>query len=557
MNAKTKRAAALALSLLLIISLLAGCDGSASPSSSPAQSPSSSASPAASPSSSAAASANPSTPPDTDLPYSAPGVLPIVTEPITITFMINNQCMAVMEDYSQKDFMPLVTELTNVNIEWNHNTMDNGLALLVAARDYPDVMLSNWNFYSGGAPGAIEDGVILSLNDMIADQAIYLNEYFDEYPHLRPFITTINGDIPGFPMNLPDQGYSWTDVGPSINMTWLNELGLPKPETLDEWETVLAGFKQNHPDGYPMISLEPYTDLGFVQMIFFAYGVDTRFYPKDGVIRYGPFEPGFRPALERLAKWYAEGWLDNECIVDDYTSHTDKFQNRPTGSAFYNVNLNQTTGCQWEGVQYPTLNKGDKFAKVTTGSGMAQDVYSISTTNKYPVETVKWLDFFYGEEGGILANYGVEGTAWEWKDGQRAFKPLILANPDGLNLSEALQTYTVLNHGWFKIYRHDANNARRSKESVEMLMGWNVYVDPGPECKSALIVRLTSDEMAERSRINGDLTTFYREMMVSFVTGRTPINDETYENYVTQLKRMGAESLRLLEQLNYDRFFGK
>ena len=42
---------------------------------------------------------------------------------------------------------------------------------------------------------------------------------------------------------------------------------------------------------------------------------------------------------------------------------------------------------------------------------------AITKDNKHVVETVKWLDYKYGEEGSMLFNFGIEGKSYEMKDG--------------------------------------------------------------------------------------------------------------------------------------------
>src|SRR5699024_8629977 len=42
--------------------------------------------------------------------------------------------------------------------------------------------------------------------------------------------------------------------------------------------------------------------------------------------------------------------------------------------------------------------------------------FAISAANKYPAETIRWLDYFYGEEGSIFHAMGVEGETFEYDE---------------------------------------------------------------------------------------------------------------------------------------------
>ena len=90
-------------------------------------------------------------------------------EPITLTYLIrqNDAMAATMETYADVEFLKRMEELTNVHIEWNHNTSDEAFALMISSKEYPDLI--NWPLMNvAGGPGTlIEDGVILDLTDMI------------------------------------------------------------------------------------------------------------------------------------------------------------------------------------------------------------------------------------------------------------------------------------------------------------------------------------------------------------------------------------------------------
>lgn len=42
----------------------------------------------------------------------------------------------------------------------------------------------------------------------------------------------------------------------------------------------------------------------------------------------------------------------------------------------------------------------------------------ITTANKYPEATMRWLDYFYSEEGTVLCRLGIEGESYEVVDGK-------------------------------------------------------------------------------------------------------------------------------------------
>ena len=66
---------------------------------------------------------------------------------------------------------------TGINVEFLQPTVGQGTEqanLIIASRDFPDIMERNWLTHPGGPERAIDDGVILRLNDIINSWGPYL-----------------------------------------------------------------------------------------------------------------------------------------------------------------------------------------------------------------------------------------------------------------------------------------------------------------------------------------------------------------------------------------------
>lgn len=113
-----------------------------------------------------------------------------------------------------------------------------------------------------------------------------------------------------------------------IRQDWLDKLGLPAPETLDDLLKVAQAFTNDDPDGdnkKNTYGLGLYKD---ITSVWTAPGVDGLFqgfgaYPgvwvKDatGKIVYGSTLPEMKPALQLLNQMYKEGLVDKEFGVQD------------------------------------------------------------------------------------------------------------------------------------------------------------------------------------------------------------------------------------------------
>ena len=115
--------------------------------------------------------------------------------------------------------------------------------LMIASNDLPDMIYTRWpTEYPGGPEKAISDGVIIRLNDVIANNAPNLSALFAKNPEWLKAAKTDSGTHYMFPFIRGDD-YLMVFFGPQLRADWLDQLGMEVPETLAEWDTVLSAMK--------------------------------------------------------------------------------------------------------------------------------------------------------------------------------------------------------------------------------------------------------------------------------------------------------------------------
>lgn len=147
-----KRALALGMSATMVGATLAGCGGSAS----------STAATSTETASSAATEAEATT--DSDKPFAG----------TTLTWYttLNGNVSDNFANLGDTPWAKYVEEQTGITIEFQHPTQGSEaeeFAVMLASGEYPDIIEYTWTTYSGGAGAAINDGVIISLDDYMAD----------------------------------------------------------------------------------------------------------------------------------------------------------------------------------------------------------------------------------------------------------------------------------------------------------------------------------------------------------------------------------------------------
>ena len=82
------------------------------------------------------------------------------------------------------------------------------------------------------------------------------------------------------------------------------------------------------------------------------------------------------------------------------------------------------------------------------------DGWAISYMNKNPVETIKYFDFWFTDEGRLLSNFGVEGKTWDMVDGEPVYKKEVLTSDSPVNSQMYLEGAQIP-RGYFQDYRYE------------------------------------------------------------------------------------------------------
>lgn len=95
------------------------------------------------------------------------------------------------------------------------------------------------------------------------------------------------------------------------------------PETLDDMEKALLAIKNT-------LKISPLSGTGIddFSFVYGAFGVyPSSFYAKDGKIVYGGVNPDAKKALAVLSRWYKEGLIDPEFMVNKFDNIKEKWTN--------------------------------------------------------------------------------------------------------------------------------------------------------------------------------------------------------------------------------------
>lgn len=314
-------------------------------------------------------------------------------------------------------------EKSGVDLEFTQidNTIrDERLNLMYASGDLPDILmfcnLTNLQILQYGMGSKL----FAPLNDLISEYAPNVQALFEAVPSAKAQCTAPDGNIYalcGWSNELDNQNYP--SLRAWINQKWLDDLDIPRPETLDELYEALVAFRDDDPNGNGLPDEIPVCDtadkIGI--MIWLAYGVvldnSDSLKPalKDGQIVIPAATEYYRAYLETMHKWYSEGLIDPDC----YIITTAQMQAKNTeGRVGAHVQAAPHTMMSegWEDYEvWPALTSEYSDTPVWPEyNRFYSGRFVISNASEHKELAMRLIDWFYTEQGALYCHYGpIEG----------------------------------------------------------------------------------------------------------------------------------------------------
>lgn len=472
---------------------------------------------------------------------------PLTKEPVTLNMFtriapVNGpfKDMPVFQDYEK---------LSNVHVDFTEAPTDGFQEkknLLFASNELPDVF-----YRSGISPleatqyGAV--GQLIPLEDLLDKYAPNLKSLMEQYPEIRSAITTPEGHIYAIP-GIVTLAAARTDKK-WINEAWLKKLGLKEPETTDELYEVLVAFRDKDPNGNGKKDEIPMTaraGLAVVTMMSGSFGLDQQLgyninLENDKVNIWMGSERN-KEMLMYLNKLYKEKLLDPELFSQKEAQYLAKQGSGNAGFFFDQTNNNfLPIADQYVGIAPPAGPNGDRLQAQTAPVPRDFGAFAITSVNKYPEITMRWIDYFYSDEGSTLLRFGREGEHYELKDGIPYYKaefstsdtqPKITPYAGGGAphlISEKVASYI------------NPPQVQEAQKKLDPYMPKVRYAAPMFDEKTAQEVNI----------LRNDIDKYYEEQSTKFIAGA--LSFDKWDEFQSTLKKMKIDKLQELYQAAYDK----
>lgn len=458
--------------------------------------------------------------------------------------------------------LPVAKELekaTGISVDYTHSSLTNTTEkfnLMIAGGDLTDIIQYWWSSYPGGPQAAIDEGVILPLNDLIDAYAPNYKKFLEQHPDIAKEAKTDSGQIYAFGMVAADRKLN-TSAGPIIRLDWLEELDLDKPETIDEWYAMLKAFKDKKNATAPLsIRMD-----GILNGMFIgAYGIGYGFYNVSGKVKFGPAEKEYKEFLTTMKKWYDEGLYDHNFSTTDAATVNANMINGTSGATWNALgggigtytNATKDSGAIYGGAPYPTHEKGETpmFGQINP---QLTPLTAITTQCKNPELAIKFLDYGFSEEGHILYNYGIEGVSYEIVDDVPKYTDLITNNPDGLSMSQALTKYS--HGGQNGNFVQAVGYLEQYAALPQQQEAWDLWVNTDALKYRIPNTSIAPEDSTEYSTLNTDISTYRDEMYIKFVTGTESLDN--FDEYLENLEKLGLKRFIEIQQKAFDSYMNR
>ena len=486
--------------------------------------------------------------------------LPLVDEPVTLTYFYTNQFVQEcgFESLAENEMWKQVMDMTGINIVFRHhdpNSAQEKLSLMLASNDLTDLVQDlNTLKTSRSLDSAVEEGLYVDLM-MYPELIPHLMGVLESSDILMKNATTDSGYLPMFPeisyyeWRMPETTFAVrTDILEAGGYT-----GAMSPETFDELHDMLVWFRDEAdlPNALNISSffaiLDPWLLMGL--------GISGDYYmDDDGQVQYAPISDEYRTFLEYISDWYAEKLVDPDFYATTTNNPIDKLciTNTLGVSSMFSVfcadefEFSMNPDLYLTAMKSPVVDKdnaryfpmyeeGDY--SITLGRGTA-----VNAESDYVSEALRFLDFFYSDQGALMANYGIREA--DSADGDGTYYYDETGTPQSTDFIRGYAGYATVEFRiqyplyFIQMYELDAYTDKLMSAVQPVIDQQNsetCYERRLPDNYS-----MTSDEGYTLTGIMNDVSTYMEENVIKFIVGEKELNDATWDEYVQAVEQMNV-----------------
>lgn len=418
---------------------------------------------------------------------------------------------------------------------------------------------------------ALKDGIFLDLTDLINEHAPNLKKFFDENPEKKTWATASDGKIYGIPFYTDGQ----TAKAFFVRQDWVTKLAqnnkLPKGVdkdklndlTVDQFHDLLLAFKNNKSLLTTADNIYPYFDRDSdfaISELASLWGATGEYYLDNGTVKYGAIQPEFRAAMEKIAQWYKEGLIEPDILNKSTEDKRVTLFAQNSGGAThdwlgttYSFNddvykANLVEGFEVVCIAPPTRSDGTKHEPTIRKQIGTVTAINASTSEENQIKLMKWIDFWFTEEGYESLNFGIKdvhftktGSEYKFTDKIINDKNTALANLYNIGAqlqSPGCQTFTY-EEAWLSEPAKAAmslyQDSKNADNSPYLNVDYNKLIYPN--------IKLSNEDYQKVNTSRSGVNNVYFDQINKWMKGTQQINDSTWNAYVSAMEKAGTTTI--------------
>lgn len=436
----------------------------------------------------------------------------------------------------------------------------------VISGDLPDAVMTKLAQTSVYGP----QGVFADLAPYIEKYAPNLQKYIDDNPDYKALVTDTDGHIYGLCKETP----IFADlIGYRVDHFKAAGIDPDSIVNVDDFtkalETLKAYYGKDNPNYYPLTGRD--TAIRFASWFGAASSISST--ESNGIYINGHYKDGSIDIMndgaykmaETMKKWYDEGLIQPEWVAGTFSeADWEAAMLNGNGSIFYDY-YNRAEWFMENGgpdndpnYQMGVLNfiKDDNGnpQKMTVSMKYNDECVTAVNANcsEDKIKTIlTFIDYFYSEEGEILANYGVEGESFKDTNGDKEFivdYQTEEATPAGEKRWSFLSDrFTVCkpvdNEAFFKW------NAPLIAEATGRL-----FTDEN--LGTSYVLRFTDDQSKEITNLLASVYDAQMSGITQFIDGTRELTPDNWAAFQQEMNDMGLSRIEEIQLAAYQAMYG-
>ena len=437
----------------------------------------------------------------------------------------------------------LIEEKTGVtfDVQLPSGKLEDTINLIVASGNMPDLMfmLSRQQANKYGQQGALVN--ILDYKDLMPNFV----KWMAQYPEEAKAAVAADGKMYMF----PNQGFGETN-----RMIWLyredifKKHNLTIPKTYDELYTVLKKLKEIYPDSYPF-TFRFGPNLGILLNLSPNFATDPGFYYDENTkeVRYGPIEDNYKTMISWLNKFYKEGLMPPDWLTIETKQWQDMIS---TNKSFVTVDYIGRIDFFNQSLRKDNPEFNIAFMPPPAGlpGGKQLNAYThylesgltVSSNSKNIKDIMKFMDFYYTEEGRNIASWGKEGVTYTVENGKKKMKS------DFIDVADLRKKTGLATNGTYTWIDYDAHLSLASEELQAAYVEARKYDDvyrPKPS--------FNEQEFEIMSTVGQAIDKHRNETVAKFILGERSLAE--WDKYVDEVKKLGLQQVLDIHKAAFER----